>query len=100
MFPRQALSKTCNSRGRQTHQTVLLPVVQPMACPSSADDSLELVGFDPNDLIDTFVSEKCNEMRDGFITKKDGSCCTETYPQRLRHSLPSSIALQDGKMET
>lgn len=47
-----------NDSGRQTHQTVLLPVVQPMACPSSADDSLKLVGFHPNDFIHTLVPER------------------------------------------
>lgn len=70
MFHRQAQIKIWNSSGTQTHQAVLLPVVQPMACPSSADDSLQLVGFYPNDLIDTFVSEKCNEIR--WIPHKKG----------------------------
>lgn len=48
--------RTHTDRGRQTHQTVLLPVVQPVTRPSCADDSLKLVGFHPNDFIDTLVT--------------------------------------------
>lgn len=36
---------------------MLLSVVQPMACPSCADDSLELIGFHPNDFIHTLVTD-------------------------------------------
>lgn len=42
----------------ETHQAVLLSVVQPMACPSCANDSLELIGFHPNDFIHTFVADR------------------------------------------
>lgn len=49
----------------ETYQAVLLSVVQPMACSSCADDSLQLIGFYPDDLIHTLVTDrekKCNEM--------------------------------------
>lgn len=49
----------------ETHQAVLLSVVQPMACPSCADDSLELIGFHPNDFIHALVTDKgkkCDQM--------------------------------------
>lgn len=42
----------------QTYQAVLLPVVQPMTRPAGADDSLELVGFHPNDFIHTLITER------------------------------------------
>lgn len=48
---------------RQTDQTVLLPVVQPVARPSRAYDSLKLVGFHPDDLIDSLVSERGNKVK-------------------------------------
>lgn len=46
----------------ETHQAVLLSVVQPMACPSCADDSLELIGFHPNDFIHALVTDKEKKM--------------------------------------
>lgn len=47
----------------QTHQAVLLPVIQPVARPACADDPLQLVGFHPDDLVDSFVSEKGNKVK-------------------------------------
>lgn len=47
----------------QTHQAVLLAMVQPVARPSCADDPLELVGFHPDDLVDSLVSEKGNKVK-------------------------------------
>lgn len=75
-----------NESGRQTHQTVLLPVVQPMACPSCADDSLKLVGFHPNDFIDTLVTErrKKNQIKsNGFPGENDVLMVVDAQQERL-----------------
>ena len=40
-----------------THQTVLLPVVDPVPRASRPDDALELVGLHPYDLIHALVSD-------------------------------------------
>ena len=87
-----------------TYETVLLPVVQPVAGPTRADDSLELVGFHPDDFIHSVIAERkatnsikwcpneCNILMAVDAEKE------KTYPHRLRHSLPSSMALQDEKL--
>lgn len=37
---------------------MFLPVIEPVTSASSTDDPLQLVGLDPNDLIDTLVAPK------------------------------------------
>ena len=57
----QEESRKIQERRREestTYETVLLPVVQPVARPSRADDSLELVGFHPDDFIHAVIAEQ------------------------------------------
>ena len=37
-------------------ETVLLRVIQPVACSTCSDNTLKLIGLDPNDLLTSFVS--------------------------------------------
>lgn len=74
-------------------------MIEPMAGPPSANDSLKLIGFYPYDFIHTLVTERGKESKyaNSVVPKwwlMVGDAQEEkTYPQRLRHSLPNSIAL-------
>ena len=38
-----------------SYKTVLLGVIEPMTCPASYDQPMQLIGLDPNQLINAFV---------------------------------------------
>ena len=44
------------------HQTVLLPVVEPVASASSADQPLQLVGLHPYDLIHALIAPQSEAL--------------------------------------
>lgn len=46
-----------------SNKAVFLAVIEPMACPSSSDDSLKLIGLNPNDLLNTLVTPKLQTAR-------------------------------------
>lgn len=56
------------------HQTMLFAVIQPMARPARPDDSLQLIGLDPDDFVDPLVSPKLQ----AFATQFHGS---SSYPE-------------------
>lgn len=44
------------------HQTMLLAVVKPVACPASTDNPLELVGLDPDDFIHPLITPQLKAL--------------------------------------
>lgn len=41
-----------------SNKTMFLTVIEPVTCTPSSDYSLKLICFDPNDLLNTFISPK------------------------------------------
>ena len=64
------------------HETMLFAVVQPMARSPRPNDPLQLIGFDPNDLVDPFVAPelftnqirtKKNEFRNKIVPVRESN---------------------------
>jgi hypothetical protein len=45
-----------------THKAVLLAVVHPVTCSTRSDDSLQLIGLHPNDLINAFIAPQLETL--------------------------------------
>ena len=50
------------SRRFNTHQTMFLAVVEPVPRATRTDDALQLVGFDPNDFVDSLITPESEAL--------------------------------------
>lgn len=71
------------------YQTVLLPVVQPVTGPAGPDDPLKLVGFHPDDFIDTIIAERRKTIIERRGKQKQQDSSTTKEEAILKYNCPT-----------
>lgn len=51
---------------KDNYQAMLLAVIQPVACSASANNALQLIGFHPDNLVDSFVAPELKALSPKF----------------------------------